>query len=177
MKKGKKGKGKEAAKLIFEVSRSRKADIPSIVKIIGDEHERSGAVIKVDRENVGAWIRSGISLVAKTNDGKIIGHMAANQWPESKYVELRSSVVLPEFRGNGVSTALTASIMSMIRKKYGIQTMVAFLNKAGNGMGILKAIGFREAEYGSLPAELFTIGPHWRGKKEYGYRILVLKRR
>jgi hypothetical protein len=52
---------------------------------------------------------------------------------------------------------------------------VAFTNKAGKGKGILISLGFSEAQYEELPKELFTIGPAYRGKKEFGYKIFVLK--
>jgi len=162
--------------LRFEIVKSAKGDIPSIVEIINEEAARSGAVLTVDSQKVKRWIDSGISLLAKS-DGKIIGHMAANRWPISGMVELRSSVVRPEYRGKGVSSTLTKGVIAQIGKKYGKPSLVAFINKAGNGRGILEALGFRETDYESVPRELFSIGPKYRGKKEFGYRILVLRHR
>ncbi len=157
----------------FSVSMATMADADAIVALVNAESERSGAVLTIDTAKIAEWIKHGICLVARTPDGKVVGHLAAHRWSGCGWVELRSSVVDPEFRGRGISSALTSMIISEIKARYGSPTIVAFTNKAGTGHGILEAVGMDEAEYDSLPEELFSIGPAYRGKKEYGYRVYV----
>lgn len=155
------------------IRKARKAEIPQIVKLVNGESERSGALLKITDATAENWLKNGLSLVAKSQDG-IVGHIACHEWPQSKWIELRSSVVLAEYRGNGISSRLNRRMLREINKKFGRRTLVAFTNRAGSGKGILVAAGFASAEYEDLPKELFTIGPHYRGKKEYGYKIFVL---
>lgn len=159
----------------YTIAAAQRDDIPEIVALINTESELSGAVLKVSEGQVADWIRNGMSMVAKLPDGSVIGHLSAHRWPKSGWVELRSSVVMPEYRGFGVSSAVNASMLKRIAEKYGKTTLVAFTNKAGTGKGILAAAGFRDADYDTLPKELFSIGPAYRGKKEYGYRIFTMK--
>lgn len=167
-----KGKYKNSAK--FHIERSKRIDIPKIVRLVNDESRRSGAVLLINSSQVNGWIRNGFSLIAKAKSGEVAGHLSAYVWPGSGWIEIRSSVVKPGFRGRGISTALTRKMLRIIRNKYGKRTLVAFTNKAGIGQGILIAAGFSEADYDTLPKELFSIGPKYRGKKEYGYKIFVL---
>lgn len=154
------------------IRRARSADVSRIVELVNGESERSGALLKITNATVENWLKNGLSLVAKSQDG-IIGHIACHEWPKSAWIELRSSVVAIEYRGNGISSMLNKQLLREISKKFGKRTLVAFTNKAGSGKGILVGAGFVNAEYENLPRELFTIGPHYRGKKEYGYKIFV----
>jgi N-acetylglutamate synthase-like GNAT family acetyltransferase len=168
-------KGGNQSKLIFHVRKAKDGDTTEIINLINGESERSGAVLKVNVANVSGWIENGLSLIAKAEGGEIVGHLSAYIWAESGWIELRSSVVKPEFRGNGISSTLTRQMLKTIARRYGKRTLVAFINRAGKANGILGTLGFSEADYDSLPKELFSIGPAYRGKKEYGYRIFVLK--
>lgn len=156
----------------FTITKATLKDVEAIVALVNAESVRSGAVLMVDNAKIREWIGHGICLAAKSG-GRVVGHLAAHAWPGCGWIELRSSVVDPDFRGIGISSALTTRMMAEIRERYGSPTVVAFTNKAGTGHGILEAAGMREAEYESLPAELFSIGPAYRGKKEYGYRVYL----
>ena len=159
----------------FSISRAKQLDISSIVELVNSEAHRSGAVLEVDAEKIGEWVRSGISLVAKDAQGIVIGHEAAYKWPQSGWVELRSLVVSVAWRGNGISSALTKGLIEEIREKFGAPVVVAFTNKAGTGHGTLESVGMAEIRYEDVPKELFTIGLPHRGEEEYGYKIYSMK--
>ncbi|MDE1768365.1 MAG: GNAT family N-acetyltransferase, partial [Candidatus Micrarchaeota archaeon] len=143
----------------FSIERSKKEDAPGIIKLVNDESKRSGAVLRISEHDVSKWRKSGFSIVAKAQGGQIIGHLSAYIWPESKWIEFRSSVVKPQYRGNGINSSLTKKMMELVSKKYKNSTLVAFTNKAGAGQGTLLSVGFTEADYNTLPEELFSIGP------------------
>lgn len=156
----------------FSISESSEEDADAIAELINSESARTGAVLSVTKAEVSAWIRNGLSIVTKSNSG-IIGHLSANLWPESGWIELRSSIVKPEFRGQGVASRMAGRMIDHIKDKFGSSMLVTFNNKAGAGKGILRSIGFEETEYGKIPKELFTIGPPYRGKAEFGYKIFT----
>lgn len=160
--------------LKFHVELSKRIDIPKIVRLVNEESRRSGAVLLITSGEVKKWIGKGMSFVAKTEDNKIAGHLSGYVWPKSEWIEIRSVVVRPELRGNGISSKLTRKMLGLIKRKFGKRTLVAFTNKAGTGQGVFIAAGFTEANYDTLPRELFSIGPEYRGKKEYGYKIFVV---
>jgi N-acetylglutamate synthase-like GNAT family acetyltransferase len=163
-------------KLKFTVRYSKRGDINEILKLVNDEAERTGALLPIRSNTLETWISKGLSLVAEAKEqgrSTIIGHGAAHIWPKSGWIEFRSLIVKPEFRGNGISTKVSGKLFNILKAKYPGATMVAFTNKAGNGRGIFKALGFSEAKYEDLPSELFTIGPEHRGKSEHGYRVFI----
>ena len=156
----------------FKVCQSKPGDVRAIVAMINAEAASTGALLPVAKEELRAWIKNGLSFVAKV-DGEIVGHEAAYIWPESGWAELRSAIVKPAFRGKGISSATTNAIMKKLTKKRGRITIVAFTNAAGTGRGILAKQGFSEISYHDMPKELFTIGPKYRGKSEFGYKMFV----
>ncbi len=158
----------------FKITPSKEGDVSQIMDLVNGESGRSGALLKITEDDVKGWIHDGFSYVARYKKGEIVGHLSAHLWPKSQWVELRSSIVKPEFRGLGISSSLCSRIIKAINRKYGKKVLVAFTNQAGRGKGILVAMGFHEAEYDELPKELFTIGPAFRGKKEFGYKIFIL---
>lgn len=141
------------------ISPSTEKDIPKIMEIINDEAKRSGAVLHVFEDEVKGWIKEGLSFVAKTHSGEIIGHHAAFAWPESGWVELRAAVVLPEYRGNGVNGKLKDAIIDAILEKNPEATIVSVKNKSSSGRHILGEIGFKQIGQSDAPQELFGIGP------------------
>ena len=68
---------------------------------------------------------------------------------------------------------LVIFVFQKLTKKRGRITIVAFTNAAGTGRGILAKQGFSEISYHDMPKELFTIGPKYRGKSEFGYKMFV----
>ncbi|MCL4365331.1 MAG: GNAT family N-acetyltransferase [Candidatus Marsarchaeota archaeon] len=147
---------------------STEKDIPKIVEIINGESKKTGSVLPVTTEEVRGWINSGLSFVAKTDEGRIIGHHAAYIWPESGWAELRAVVVLPEYRGNGINALLMESIINVILDKDPFTTVVSVKNRSSNGRQILRDLGFKEIDPSDAPHELFGIGP-----KEEVYNIYV----
>ncbi|MDE1860972.1 MAG: hypothetical protein KGH72_04635 [Candidatus Micrarchaeota archaeon] len=160
----------------YSVRHAKEEDKGQIIRLVDDEARATGALLPLTEEVLGEWISAGLSLVAETVvDGKnlIVAHEAANVWPKCGWIEFRSSIVKPEFRGNGISTKLSKTLFNIVKDRYPGVTMIAFVNHAGNGKGILQALGFSEANYADIPAEILSIGPKHRGKAEHGYRVFV----
>lgn len=134
-------------------------DLEEIVTLINREHMQSKAVMKVRNENVKKWIDDRNSVVA-VSEGKIVGHEALNIWPESKWAELRSAVVLKEFRGRGIAYKMTKMLVDRFAKKNPRTVFIAIKNKTEKGNGILVEMGFREIGLDEVPHELFAIRSH-----------------
>lgn len=155
------------------IEKPTEGDIPAIIGMVSAEAKSTGALLPVSSDTLRGWISSGLSYVAK-HSGTVVGHEAAHIWPKSGWIELRSAVVKPEYRGMGIGSRMSAALLEDLRKEHCRSTVVAFTNMAGKGKGILKAHGFREIGREGVPEELFTIGPKHRGKSEFGYKIFVL---
>lgn len=163
-------------KLKYRIRYAKKGDMEQILKLVNDESSRTGALLQLQSSTLEGWISKKMSLVVETKENGesvIIGHEAANVWPKSGWIELRSSIVRPEYRGIGISGRLATKLVTLVKKRYPNATIIAFTNKAGSGKGIILSLGFGEAQYNDLPSELFTIGPAHRGKSEHGYKVFV----
>ncbi len=143
----------------ISVRLSRIKDLEDIRDLINKEHEKSNAVMEVSKENVEKWIRNRNSVVAVA-EGRIVGHEALDIWPESKWLELRSAVVLEEFRCRGIAYKMTKMLVDRFVKKNPKTIFVAIKNKTEKGNGILVEMGFHEIGLGEVPQELFTIRSH-----------------
>lgn len=131
-------------------------NLKDIVKLINEENERSGAVMKVTPIIVRKWIRNRHCAIA-ISEGRVIGHEALNVWPRSGWAELRSAVVEGGFRGQGIGYRLTKMLIDAYKKENANAVLVSLKNKTEKGNGILKGLGFREIDIHTVPMELFTI--------------------
>ncbi|MDE1860953.1 MAG: hypothetical protein KGH72_04530 [Candidatus Micrarchaeota archaeon] len=147
----------QKSRVKFNVAAATHDDITSILRMVNDVTRQSGALLPVTEAEVKGWIAENLSFVAKTPDGKVIGHNSAFVWPESGWAELRAGVVLPDYRGNGVNMEIKVPLVESMARK-GAKTVVGLKNKASNGHGILEALGFEEARPADVPRELFNIG-------------------
>ncbi len=151
---------KNAAALKVHVAPSTEKDIPKIMEMINTEAKRSGAVLPVFEDEVKAWINQGMSFIAKTESGEIVGHHSASPaWPQSGWIELRAAVVLPEYRGNGINAQLKEAIIDAIIAHSPTATIVSVKNKSSNGRQVLGEMGFTKIPQSEAPKELFEIGP------------------
>lgn len=129
-----------------------------VVKLINEEHARSGSVLKVSETEVKGWVGRGLSFIAM-NGQRVVGHLAVDIWPESKWGEIRSCVVAPDFRNNNINYSLmTKAIETSIAAFPEIVAFTALKNRASNGVGIFKGLGFAVIEEIHAPKELFSIG-------------------
>ncbi len=135
---------------------TKEEDIPTIVEMIASEKE---ALVPVDGEELGVWVREGRSFVARDNKGRIIGHQAIAVWAESGWIELRSAFVLPECRGSGTNTAMKRLVLSQVFQSTPNATMVGFTEPASKSRGILKKLNFQLIPLDTVPDEFFRICP------------------
>ncbi len=140
----------------IKIRLGRSSDIEEIVKLINREHEISGAVMKVSSDTVKRWIRSKKSVVA-VSDKKIVGHEALDLWPESGWAELRSAVVLEDFRGRGIAYKMTRRLLDDFLSKNHKAIFIAIKNRTERGNKLLLEMGFEEIGLNEVPPELFTI--------------------
>lgn len=138
---------------------ARPRHVPEIVRLINEESESSGALMRVTHGIVKKWIEDGLSVIA-LNDGKIIAHEALNVWPRSGWTELRSLVVKEGFRGQGIGYRLTRMLIDSYQKRKRRGIFVALKNRTEKGNGILRDLGFKEIDIYTVPMELFTIRSH-----------------
>ncbi len=83
---------------------SQPGDVDRIMSLLDTEKNATGAVFNVSRADVIDWIRRGYSVVTEVEfpSGKVIvAHMGAAEYGTS-VVELRSAVVLPEYRKSDI---------------------------------------------------------------------------
>lgn len=96
---------------------SEQGDIQGIIAMARKIPEAAETLIGFEKDLPG-WISLGHSLVAKTEDGLIIGHQACDRWPISQWFELRTAMVLPEHRGVGLNTRMKLQMITMIKSDY-----------------------------------------------------------
>ncbi|MCL5675279.1 MAG: hypothetical protein M1611_01560 [Candidatus Marsarchaeota archaeon] len=152
----------------YAVTAAHKKDLAGILRLVNGEAEKSGAVLGVTKREVKAWIRGrklfgiknrGLSFVAKTPDGTVIGHQAMHVWPESGWWEHRAVVTAEAYRSNGVNASITAALMAKVAEKDPDSTIVSLKNSASNGRRILDQLGFtRVDDHSKIPSEIFSIG-------------------
>ncbi len=140
----------------IKIRLGRNSEIGEIVRLIDREHELSGAVMKVSSDIVRKWIKLKRSVVA-VYDGKIVGHEALDVWPESGWAELRSAVVLEDFRGQGIAYKMTRRLLDDFLSKNHEAIFVAIKNRTERGNKLLLEMGFKEIGLDEVPPELFTI--------------------
>lgn len=140
----------------IKIRLGRNSEIGEIVRLIDREHELSGAVMKVSSDIVRKWIKLKRSVVA-VSDGKIVGHEALDVWPESGWAELRSAVVLEDFRGRGIAYKMTRRLLDDFLSKNHEAIFVAIKNRTERGNKLLLEMGFKEIGLDEVPPELFTI--------------------
>jgi N-acetylglutamate synthase-like GNAT family acetyltransferase len=140
----------------IKIRLGRNSEIGEIVRLIDREHELSGAVMKVSSDIVRKWIKLRRSVVA-VSDGKIVGHEALDVWPESGWAELRSAVVLEDFRGRGIAYKMTRRLLDDFLSKNHEAIFVAIKNRTERGNKLLLEMGFKEIGLDEVPPELFTI--------------------
>ena len=143
----------------ISITRSRLGNLEDIVNIISEEHWRSNAVMEVGEGTVRKWIKNKNSVVAVAG-GKVVGHEALDVWPKSRWAELRSAVVLEQFRGMGIAYKMTKMLIDDFVKRNPDAIFVAIKNKTERGNGILLDMGFEEIGLNEVPGELFTIRSH-----------------
>lgn len=141
----------------FETRRATVEDIPTILRLVGNEAKKTGMVLELSWEELLKWVERGHSLVATVN-GKIVGHLAVNVWSTSKWTEIRSTVVDDEYRGKGIYTSLLAEMVKIIFEDGLASNVVILKDRATRGSGVLESIGFDEKQMASVPEELFSIG-------------------
>lgn len=162
------------AKAQFIIEPTRKEEIPVVLELIKSAPD---ALLDVSEKEVENWIESGHSIVAKTADGKVIGHQGAVKWKESGWVEVRAALVKPEHRGKGTNTDMKKRIIKKIRSDNPDATISAFTEKASKSRGILQKLGFQEISLEQTPEEFFSICPDICVKKtgvDCGCKVYVL---
>ncbi len=147
-----------AAMLKVSFRKTAKEHVDAVVRLINEQHTKTGSVLLVHEHEVEEWARKGHSMIA-INNGEVVGHQAVYVWPESQWVEFRSAVVKEEFRGQNINYKLkSAFILEFLENKPEIGTFVAVKNSSSNGMKILELLGFSQIKASEAPRELFTIG-------------------
>jgi N-acetylglutamate synthase-like GNAT family acetyltransferase len=150
---------KEKRSVGFHIAPARVSDAAEITGMINNEAELSGAVIKVTQKEVEGWIDGGLSFVAKAGT-RIVGHTAGCIWPKSGIAEHRAVVVLPEYRGNGINTALTSAFVQRLIEQDPHITIISLKNSNASEAAkkaVLKS-GFCKIDVNELPDEIFD-GP------------------
>jgi len=131
-------------------------DVQDILNLIALSPD---ALLSVTIAELQSWIDQGMSLVAISDEGEIIGHQAASQWPESHWVEMRAAVVKPEFRGQGINTLMKRKMTEIIASLIGNSTLVGFTEAASKSRGILQKQGYGEIALPDTPDEFFSVCP------------------
>lgn len=140
----------------IKIELAQTQDIPKILQLLLLAPD---ALLSVSKEELAVWIDTGLSFVAKTKTGEIIGHQAASRWPKSGWVEVRAAVVIPEHRGKGLNTKMKQILMEAIRSKCGDATLVGFTEAASKSRGILTKLGYQEIPLDNTPDEFFSVCP------------------
>lgn len=148
----------ELEKKTVRILPSRSKDVGTIVSMVNSVPD---ALLKLTEEELNNWIHDGKSLVAITwfGFGKIVGHQGVSVWPNSGYFELRSAVVLPEYRGGGINTRMKLTAIKHIKNNFTDATFVGFTEAASKSRGILERIGFKDLSLDETPEEFFSICP------------------
>lgn len=150
-------------------------DIPKVLSMIEAAPE---ALISVSEEEIMGWIEKGMSLVAKTPDGSIVGHQAAEGWQESGWIEMRSAYVNPDCRGMGLNSAMKHTMIERIHALYPDATILGMTEPASGSRGILQKAGFAEISLDEVPDECFVPCPpncYRRTGADCGCKAYVLK--
>ncbi len=147
-------------------------DVDSIHTMIKNEAHESGAVVAVRRSTIRKWIRDGLSFVA-TIDGKIIGHEGANMWKKSKCLEMRSAIVLKQYRGLHIGNGINTHLIGHLRKNYRGWRAIAFVNSAAKSRGMLQREGFVKIDNAELPQEFFLENGAALTAQEHGYETFT----
>lgn len=158
----------------INIELTKKEYIPAVLELIGSSPD---ALLSVDEHEIEGWIDQGYSFVAKTIDGRIIGHQSAVVWPQSGWVEVRAAVVKPEYRGWGINTEMKKMIVNMIKSDKPGVTIAGFTEAASKSRGILQRMGFTEIPLEQTPDEFFSICPATCVKKtgiDCGCKVFIL---
>lgn len=144
---------------VLVLRQSKIQDLNAIMRLVNNEANKKGALLTVTDEEVTGWIQSGLSLVATFNK-QIIGHQAISIWPESKWAELRATVVDQSHNGKNISFELNLWLMEICKAQHEeVPVFVVMKNKASNGNKVFESLGFSPVlDHGQVPSELFSIG-------------------
>lgn len=159
----------------FVIVPTQREDIPDVLSLIQSVPD---ALVSVKEIEIESWIDKGFSLVAKDKKGSIIGHQSAYVWPESGWVEVRSAIVKPEFRGRGINTEMKKMMIARIRNQNPDAVIIGFTEAASKSRGILQKLGFVDYSLADMPEEFFTICPENCVKKtgvDCGCKVFMLK--
>lgn len=137
-------------------------DIQDILNLIALSPD---ALLSVTIAELQSWIDLGMSLVAINEDGEIIGHQAAAQWPESHWVEMRAAIVKEDYRGQGINTLMKHKMTEIIAALIGNATLIGFTEKASGSRGILQKQGYDEIPLPDTPEEFFSVCPAYCYRK------------
>ena len=160
----------------FVIVPAKLSDVPQIVKMVNNEAELSGAVIKVTPSEVTGWVENNLSFVAKVGT-EIVGHTAGYIWPGCGLVEHRAVVVLPEYRGNGINASLTAVFMQSLIESNSSITIISLKNASAHESakkGIVKS-GFKPISVDELPDEIFDGAGQREEYTAYAYNYEEVK--
>lgn len=141
----------------FSIMPACPKDAKDIARMINAEHDLTNSVLKVTEKEVEAWIKNGLSYVAKDENGQIVGHQAVHIWPGCGWAEFRSSVVASNYRGKGISKQLKQNLINILVQS-GVHTFVLVKNEESKGYHTLNDLGFVKIETSQVPSELFSIG-------------------
>ncbi len=146
---------------------AEKRDIPEIVNLINGEGCRTGAVLQVNSQEIEGWVSERRSAVAIDVSGNIVAHQGAFRWPGCGMFELRSAVVEPKLRGNGINFSMKKLVIDEIAKGQNTATFIALKNSASGGTGILFALGFEKMPDSEIPDEVLDLdkGQQWKAYK------------
>lgn len=157
---------------------SEQEDIQGIIEMAKQIPEAAETLIGFEKDLPG-WISQRHSLVAKTENGQIIGHQACDRWPISQWFELRTAMVLPEHRGVGLNTRMKLQMITMIKSIFNDAIFVGFTEPASKSRGILEKNRFTVLPMPEVPEEFFTVCENpgcWKKTgKDCGCRVYILK--
>ncbi len=118
------------------------SDLDSVVSLINRESKKSGALLKVDKQQVGRWMVHRNSFIAVDNGtAQVVAHMAVVQWPGC--FEVRSIVVREDHRGKGIYGIMSDAIIEAIFAVNPETLVVEIKNGNSNGRGLLEQQGFK----------------------------------
>lgn len=139
----------------YSVESTGLADMSEIIELSQREPD---ALIKLDPADLAEWILNGDSLVVRDSAGRVVAHYAAQRWPASGAVELRTAIVHPDHRGHGINTAMLEQLVAKLHDE-GIEPFV-MTRPAAQSRGILERAGGVARPLDEIPDEVFSYCPN-----------------
>ncbi len=131
-------------------------DVPEVINMVNSKPD---ALVPVKEDQILSWIDKGHSLVGKTKSGLLVAHQALTVWKESGYLEGRSAIVKPAFRGMGIGTLMKHAIDALAEVKYSGQPIISFTEAGSEIRGIVQKMGYKEIPLVEAHPEFFAICP------------------